>query len=290
MSVPKTMSIVLSLVFTACLLAAGCISRPTAPGESGKLIVAVTILPQKTFVEAVCGDLAEVITLVPPGYSPENYEPAPQEMVKFSQAAVYLTIGVPAETAGVLSKLKNMTVVDLAAKVAAAYPDREFSPGQRDPHIWLSPKRVKVMVEAIAATMAGLDPPNAAFYQANAAAFRKELDLVDGKIRAALAGMQDPAFIVLHPAYGYFADDYGLTMQALEEEGKEATPQHLQDMIDLARAKKIKVVFSQAESDSKLPDAFAEDIGGKKVLLDPLSDDYLANLVQMAEAIGGAGS
>ncbi|MVB09852.1 Vitamin B12 import ATP-binding protein BtuD [Caprobacter fermentans] len=47
-----------------------------------KPIIAVTIVPEQTFVKAVCGDLAEVITMVPPGNSPENYEPTPEEMKK----------------------------------------------------------------------------------------------------------------------------------------------------------------------------------------------------------------
>jgi zinc transport system substrate-binding protein len=77
-------------------------------------------------------------------------------------------------------------------------------------------------------------------------------------------------------------------MYELEENGKEATPQHLQDMIDLAKAENIKVIFSQAEIDSKQPDAFAEEIGGEKIMLDPLSEDYIANLEHMAKAISGA--
>ncbi len=287
----------LTLAFSIFLVS-GCGNTPSAesstesPTETDKTveknIVAVTILPQKALVEAVCGDLAEVVTIVPPGNSPGNYEPTPQEMENFSRASVYFTIGVPTEKANILPKAENMEVVDLPTKVAEVYSDREFSSGSRDPHIWLSPKRAKIMVEAIAETMADLDAENAKTYQENAEAFLKELDRVDAEIKETFSGIQNPKFIVFHPAYGYFADDYGLEMYALEEDGKEATPQHLQDMIDLAKAENIKVIFSQAEIDSKQPDAFAEEIGGEKVMLEPLSDDYIANLERMAEVISGA--
>ncbi len=287
----------LTLAFSIFLVS-GCGNTPSAesstesPTETDKTveknIVAVTILPQKALVEAVCGDLAEVVTIVPPGNSPGNYEPTPQEMENFSRASVYFTIGVPTEKANILPKAENMKVVDLPAKVAEVYSDREFSSGSRDPHIWLSPKRAKIMVEAIAETMAELDAENAQTYQENAEAFLKELDRVAAEIKETFSGIQNPKFIVFHPAYGYFADDYGLEMYALEEDGKEATPQHLQDMIDLAKAENIKVIFSQAEIDSKQPDAFAEEIGGEKVMLEPLSDDYIANLERMAEVISGA--
>jgi zinc transport system substrate-binding protein len=59
-----------------------------------KPVIAVTIVPQQTFVEAVCGDLAEVITMVSPGNSPENYELTAREMERFSDAALYFSIGV----------------------------------------------------------------------------------------------------------------------------------------------------------------------------------------------------
>ena len=42
------------------------------------------------------------------------------------------------------------------------------------------------------------------------------------------------------PRSDIFADDYGLEMLALEEAGKEATAQHLQEMVDLAKEKKYK--------------------------------------------------
>jgi len=285
----REVNITLSFLFVfSLLMASGCGTQQASESEGEKTIVAVTVLPQKAFVEAVCGDLAEVVTMVPPGNSPGNYEPTPMEMEAFSEAAVYFTIGVPTEEANILPEAEDMEIVDLAAKVAEVYPDREFGSGDRDPHIWLSPKRAKVMVEAIAETMSSLDAENAQTYQENAEAFIKEIDDADAEIKELFSGVRNKAFIVFHPAFGYFADDYGLGMYALEEDGKEATPQELQDMIDFAEAEDIKTIFTQAEIDSGQADAFAEEIGGEVVVLDPLSDDYIANLISMAQSIAGA--
>lgn len=289
MKLKKVMCTALGLIFAlGLLLVSGCGSQQPSKTGNVKTIIAVTILPQKALVEAVCGNLAEVITIIPLGNSPGNYEPTPKEMEKFSRASVYFTIGVPTEKANILPKAEDMEIVDLPVKVAEVYPDREFSPGKRDPHIWLSPRRAKVMVKVIAETIAGLDSENAQTYQDNAETFMKELDRVDAEIMETFAAIHNKTFIVFHPAYGYFVDDYGLQMYALEEDGKEATPQNLQNMIDLAKADNIKVIFSQAEIDSKQPDAFAEEIDGEKVILEPLSDDYIANLERMTEAISGA--
>ncbi len=248
-----------------------------------KPIIAVTIVPEQTFAEAVCGDLAEVITMVPPGNSPENYEPTPEIMEKFSDASLYFSIGVPTEEANILPNVGDIKVISLQDEVASVYPERTFESGERDPHIWLSPKRVKVMIETIASEMSKLDPSNEAIYNENANAYLKQLDEVDAEISAALEGVQSKKFIVYHPAFGYFADDYGLEMLALEADGKEATAQNLQEMVDLAKEDDIKVIFYQEEIDSSQSEAFAEEIGGKTMQLAPLAANYIDNLKSMAE-------
>lgn len=271
-----------ALLIMVLLMSASCGKSPK-PVQSDKPIIAVTIVPQETFVRAVCGDLADIVTLVPPGSSPENYEPTPDIMQQLEQASLYFSVGVPVETAYILSSIKHtVKVVPLAEEAAAVYPDRFFAEGERDPHIWLSPKRAKVMVSAIARELAVLDPGNAAAYQQNAAEYLAQLDDLDTQLKSTFQNVQVKKFVVFHPAFGYFADDYGLVMYALEEEGKEATAQHMQEVIDLAKSENIKAIFYQSEIDSRQSAAFAEEIGGKTIRLEPLSADYINNLKAMA--------
>jgi zinc transport system substrate-binding protein len=283
---------IFGVMLACCLLAAsGCGSSKAASSgtasaaASEKPIIAVTIVPEQTFVKAVCGNLAEVITMVPPGNSPENYEPTPEEMKKFSKASLYFSIGVPTEKANILPNVGNVKVISLQEKVAAVYSERKFESGERDPHIWLSPKRVKVMIKTIAQELSTMDAANKTTYEKNADAYIKQLDEVDKDISSALKNVKNKKFIVFHPAFGYLAEDYGLTMYSLEEDGKEATPQHLQEMIDLAKKEKIKVIFYQEEIDSSQSKAFAEEIGGKTIQLAPLAADYIGNLKKMAQTM-----
>ncbi|WP_243158083.1 metal ABC transporter solute-binding protein, Zn/Mn family [Aminipila terrae] len=294
MKIRKSLKFISCFIIVACLMAfTGCNTgqKDNADKSEGqavkpsKPIVAVTIVPEKTFVEAVCGDLAEVITMVPPGSSPENYEPVPQEKEKFSKASVYFTIGVPTEAANILPSAGNLNIVHLEDKVSKVYPDRTFESGERDPHIWLSPKRAKVMVMAIAEEMGRLDKGNKDIYKANADNYIKQLDNLDKEISDSLKAVKNRKFIVYHPAFGYIAEDYGLQMYALEEEGKESTIQHLKEMIDLAKKENIKVIFYQEEIDSSQSEAFAEEIGGKTMKLQPLSGDYINNLKKMAQTM-----
>lgn len=248
-----------------------------------KPVVAVTIVPEKTFVESVCGDLVDVIVMVPPGSSPENYEPTPQQMQKISKAKVYFSIGVPTEEANILPNLGDVKIISLQDKVSQAYTDRTFKSGERDPHIWLSPKRAKVMVNVIAKEMSNIDKKNEAIYINNAVEYIKQLDTLDEEISASLEGVKNKKFIVYHPAFGYIAEDYDLQMYALEEEGKESTIKHLKEMIDFSKEQSIKVIFYQQEIDSSQSEAFAQEIGGKTMQLEPLAANYIENLKNMAQ-------
>ena len=257
--------------------------------DTAGLTVAVTIVPEETFVKAVAGDLADVVTIIPPGYSPENYEPAASEIEHFQDSVLYFAVGLPVEETVIFPNApETLRIVSLADAARAVYPERTFADGERDPHIWLSPKRVIVMIETIAEELSAADPQNRTTYEANAAAYIAELSTVDQELVSILSGVQNRVFVTYHPAFGYLADDYGLEMFSLEEEGREATPQHLQEMIDLAASKNIKVLFYQEEIDSRQSEAYAEEIGGKTIRLAPLSPDYLENLKEMAKTMAEA--
>ena len=286
----KTSNIMGFLAFAACIaagiIASACGIRSGTYKQVKKPVVAVSIPPQETFVRAVAGNLVETITLIPPGRGPESYSPTPRDMESFSRASIYFAIGVPAEAANILPRARdfnsNLKIVSLCDEVKKIYPEREFPPGSRDPHIWLSPKRVKVMVETIAAELGAADADNKAVYERNALSYLRQLDILDREIKSMLSGIENRTFIAYHPAFGYFADDYNLEMLSLEKEGKEATARDLQDMINTARKRKIKAIFYQAEIDSRQAEVFAREIGGKAVMVAPLAPDYIDNLRRMA--------
>src|SRR5690606_28042060 len=144
------------------------------------------------------------------------------------------------------------------------------------------------MIDVIQKELSALDPENSDTYRKNAEDYKARLDELDANIKEMLKDLQNKSFIVYHPAFGYFADDYGLEMISLEEEGKEATPQRFQELVEIAKSKGIKVIFHQAEVDSRQAKAFAEEIGGRTEKIEPLSPNYIENLEKMAKTIADA--
>ncbi len=277
------------LIIAILLFVQGCTNEQSeneVKEESEKLIVAVSIIPEETFVRAICGDKVHIITMIPPGMSPETYEPTPETMSFFQDADLYFAIGVPAEDANIISKIGEDTdLINLHELVAEVYEDRYFEAGGRDPHIWLSLNRAKVMVEIITEKISLLDEKNRTYYEENKDKYIEEIETKSMIISEMFENSNASSFITYHPSFGYFAEEYGLTMYSLEEEGKEATVTHLQEIIDIAKEKNIHTVFYQAEVDSKQSEAFAAEIDGNAVELAPLAADYLDNMEEMAKKI-----
>lgn len=255
--------------------------------DSGKLKVAVTIEVQKGLVEAVAGDLAEVTTLVPKGGSPETFEASPQEIGKFRNADIFFAMDLPVENSKNLPSDGEFRTVNLGEAVRVVYEDLNFDKDERDHHTWLSPKRVMVMVEKIAEVLIAEDPDNEEVYLTNKTDYLMKLDELDKEISAMLEGKEQRTFLIFHPALGYFADDYDLEMLALEEEGKEADPKRIGELVDLAKSKGIKAVLTTEEISSKQVEAFAEEIDGKVIVVEVLGVDYLGSLENVAREIAG---
>ena len=97
--------------------------------------------------------------------------------------------------------------------------------------------------------------------------------------------MKSNKLLVFHPAWGYFAEEYGLQQIAIEKDGKEPTAEGLQEIIDLARRENIKVIFIQSQFNAGIAASIAEEIDATVISIDPLSEDYINNLKHVADAI-----
>lgn len=253
--------------------------------QAKDLTIAVSIAPEMEFVQEVVGSHAKILCVIPEGGSPASYSPSPKALLQLRAADSYFTIGVASEERNILGQLpENLRIVPLHAAAAGVYPDLMLGES-RDPHIWLSPRRVMVMVQKIAQEAAALDPEHKAEYEQNAQKYIEKLQAADKEIRQIFAGTTQKTFLSFHPALGYFADEYGLTMYALEKYGREASAKYLQECIDIAKKNKVKAIFYQKEIASRQVEAFAHEIGGKAVMINPLAKNYLENLLTLAKTM-----
>jgi zinc transport system substrate-binding protein len=241
-----------------------------------KVPVFVSIVPQKYFVQQIGKELVEVRVMVQPGASPHTYEPKPEQLAGLTKAKLYLAIGVPFEKAW----LKRFTASNPEMKVVQT--DQDIKKLGYDPHIWLSPPLVKIQARTIMTALKEMDPENKGRYEAHYQKFVAEIEGLDGQLKQIFSGKKGLQFMVFHPAWGYFAQAYGIEQVPIEIEGKDPKPAQLKELIKQARAKKIRVIFVQPQFSTKSADLVAKEIGGQVVFADPLAEDWMTNLSQVA--------
>jgi len=281
-------SIALILLMGASLITAT-VSCSRETKTTGKIVVAVTILPQAGFVEAIGGDRVEVVVMVPPGASPHTYEVTPDQMTQLSNAKMYAKVGSPVEfELAWMDKLiavnKSMLVVDCSKGVDLTESQDPDKPGL-DPHIWLSVKNAKIMVRNICDGLVQVDAVNKTYYEANCAAYLEKLTELDGDLENDLSAVKNRNFIVFHPAFGYFARDYSLKQIAVEQGGKEPDADYIVRLIEEAKGLGIRVVFVSPQYSTKSAEVIAKEIGGRVVIIDPLAKDFIGNMRAIESAM-----
>lgn len=303
---------VLLLLLGGCGIVPRCC--PDANQAEGPLQVAVSVPPQAYFVRRIGGPHVQVEVMIPPGYSHVDYPLTPRKMVVLSNADLYVKVGHPGfefearqvdpflaqrPAVRVVDMARGMRFLDTASAEGNGHVDLEPEDGDHhghehggsDPHVWVAPATVAVAAANIAKGLAAADPAHAGEYRANLRRFLADVQELDREIRARLgtgpAGA-GRAFLVYHPTWGYFADQYGLTQIAIESEGREPSAARLIALIERARQEGVTVIFVQEGFPRKSAQVIAEEIGAQVVTADPQRYDWLDNLREVAAAMSEA--
>lgn len=281
----------LLFIFAFVIVFSGCTTPVPETGDS--IQAAVTLLPQAEMVKAVGGNLVDVMVIVPPGVEPHTYEPSASTLIALEKTDVYFKIGnglMPFEdklTEKVVALNPDIMIVDTSEGVPVIHGSDPDSPAGNDPHIWLSPANARIMVENIAGGLIRIDPDNAAYYEGNARQYIARIDALDEKIKKEMNTSPGRTIVVTHPAWSYFARDYGIEQISIESEGKEPTARDIEAVVTLARQRNISVVFVEPQYSARSAEVIAEEINGSVVIIDPLAGDYLDNLDRVAELFAG---
>lgn len=317
---PARALLTVALLLAGCGRESGSGRSPNEQGAGAPpLSVFVTIPPQEYLVRRVGDAHVSVESLVGPGQSPHTFEPTPRQVVALSAARLYFTIGLPFERVLVEKlagsgpqivdmqqgiRLRRLTEeeatagwLETAQAAPSGHPEGGDAPGsdphahehkhahaagEPDVHTWLDPRLLQQQARTVCEALKRLAPQQAGDFERNLAALERELSALHEQIARRLAPYRGREFFVFHPAYGYFADAYGLRQVAIEVGGREAGPRGLAAIIERARAAGAKVVFYQPQHSRTGADTVAREIGAEVVPLDAQAYDCIANLRDIA--------
>lgn len=277
----------LLLLFILCLvIGGGCRSKN---GTIDKPQVTVSILPLKYFVDRISGEDFDVSLIVPPGASPETYEPTVSQMKQLSRSDICFQLGLidfeKALSDGISNNAPGLKMVNLSDKLDLIEGESDHHHHGTDPHIWLSPVRMKSIAVRIADQLAEINPDSSVKYQNNLRKLTQSIDSVDSYILSSFSNLKNNIFIIYHPFLSYYAQDYGLVQLPVEYEGKEPASSQMKELTTKARSEKLSVIFYQKQFSRTTVDALAAEAGLTPEVIDPLAYNWIDNMIVITDQL-----
>ncbi|MFJ8003092.1 metal ABC transporter substrate-binding protein [Streptomyces fagopyri] len=283
-------------------------------GSDGKLDVVASFYPMQFLAEQIGGTHVHVTSLTEPGQEPHDLEISVRQTVRLEKAGaiVYLKGLQPAVDTAVAQSQVG-TKIDAASLTrlekhgnevgghAAAHDDSDGEEtGATDPHIWLDPVKYAEVAQGVGKGLEKADPGHAADYRKNTAALVEKLGALNTRFADGLRGTRTTTFITTHAAFGYLAERYGLTEEAINGLDPESEPSanRVKDLERMAKADGVSTVFYETLVSDKTAKTIAGDAKLGTDVLDPIEgitaksrgDDYFqvmeSNLKALQKALG----
>lgn len=266
------------LVCVAGLFILGCGDGPAPSAAAGGVIthtgplrVTATIGMIADVAKQIAGEHAEVTGLMGPGVDPHLYKATRGDLDRLTGADLILYNGLHLEgkMADVLVQMAHKV---RTVQVTGGIPQEllreppEFA-GQFDPHVWFDVSLWARASDRIRDALVEADPANKAAYEANAAAYRKQLEELDAYAREQIATipMGHRVLVTAHDAFGYFGRAYDIEVLGLQ--GISTTAEYgLQDLsrlVDVIVQRKIKAVFVESSISPKSIEALVRGVQDK---------------------------
>jgi zinc transport system substrate-binding protein len=269
--------------------------------ETPMPLAAVSILPQSWFVSRIGGGRVRTLVLAGPGQNPHSYEPSPRQINDLARAGVWILSGAEFEIGlhpKIAALFPGLPIVDGTAGVAFRTLEEHaggetekhgetaaYSPAEIDRHTWLGSGPAKILAAHVRDALSLIDPAGASYYTEQYEALLCEIDAEFAALRDELAPLKGRSVFVYHPSFGYFLDEFGIRQEAVETGGKEPGPRDLSRLIARAKQERAAAIFVQAQFPVNAAKTVAAAAGAELVSLDPLAQDWFANIRRMGAAL-----
>ncbi|MBQ1098930.1 zinc ABC transporter substrate-binding protein [Streptomyces sp. b94] len=304
-----------------------CSSDSAAAGNTDKFDVVASFYPMQYLAQQIGGEHVNVTTLTEPGQEPHDLELSAKQTAEMGEADAVLhlkslqpAVDEAITQSDVKTKIDAATLTTLEDHGSVehdhaggehaeeghgeeGHAEEKHSEEEEhalDPHVWLDPVKYAEIAEGVAKAFEKADPDHAADYRKNADALAKKLADLNTAYEEGLADTDSKVFFTNHAAFGYLAERYGLTQEAINglDPESEPSPARIKELQEEAKADGVTTVFYETLVSDKTAKTLAKDAGLKTDVLDPLEgitdkskgDDYLAvmesNLKALEAALG----
>jgi ABC-type Zn uptake system ZnuABC Zn-binding protein ZnuA len=276
-----------------------------------KLHVVATLPDLGSLAREIGKDKVDIVVLGKPAEDPHFVDPRPDFVASLHDADVLIDAGAGLEAGwlppllatahnpkldigktGRVQASQGIRLMNIPATVTRG--SEEHASG--NPHFTIDPLVAKTIAQRIAKSFTALDPPNAAFYDAN---YKKFETAINAKLqwwRGALQLSQNQHAVAYHDSWPYFAHRFGLNVDIFLEPspGIPPSPSHLTDVIQKMKRDHIKVIIVEPYQDRRIAEKVARAAEATVVELSqfpggiPGTDSYPGLINQLVKRLADA--
>ncbi|UNO42082.1 metal ABC transporter substrate-binding protein [Streptomyces sp. MST-110588] len=306
-----------------------CSSSGAAGKKGDRLAVTASFYPMEFLAKEIGGEHVRVKDLTGPGTEPHDLELGARETADLAESDVIVYLkGVQPAVDAAVQQTEVEHIVDAAALTPLKKHGAEVGGHSRgedgehgeggeheaegedghdhgadgaDPHIWLDPVKYAQVAKGVGKTLAAADPAHQADYARNTDNLVKKLADLNKKYADGLKNRKSDTFITTHAAFGYLAERYGLTEEAIsgiDPESGDVSGSRIKELHGLAGEHHVGTVFFETLTSPDTARTLARDLNLKTDVLDPVEGitdksrgkDYIevmeANLTALQKALG----
>ena len=270
-----TKIVFLTTLSTIAIAASACGRSNPAPSNAVLSVVTTNNIVED-WVQRVGGDRVGVLSLVPAGADPHNFQPGARDITSVADADLVFSIGLGLEETW-LKDMLNTDSTNSGSNIALGdvidpirnedHSDEDHPDGALDPHFWFDPLRVKLAISAIALQFTALDPLGAETYRDNSISYLSELDDLHAWAQTTLNTVPEDRRVLItsHHTLGYFALRYSYqiigTIIPNITEGTEITAMDLTELIDTVIKQGVPAIFVENTTNERMANRIADEVG-----------------------------
>lgn len=270
------------LIILNFILLTTCSQEKNISKTNNKIQIITSLFPVSDIVKNISGQ-QNVDFILPPGVSPHDFEPNPNQLKKYANVKLIILIGgdIDEWVLKLLSNLKyknDLRIINLHSSIIKSnyykiHLTKEYHPHD-DPHIWLDPILVQEMVKIITKELILLNPKEKSRYNQNRDKYLKQLNELNTKIIDTLSHFKKKDYISYHGAFDYFSRRYGLnTLIVIKRSvNKELSVIEMKKIIHTGKKNKIQYIVTEPQLNPKEALVIAEELDAKIITIDPIGD------------------
>jgi zinc transport system substrate-binding protein len=228
---------------------------------NGTLNVVASLSIVADFASQIGEGLFNVSSIVSGTENPHIYEPTPSEIEQVATADLFIRFGLEDLEPWVDAVLSANPTVPVLNLVNPSMERNDPLIDAINPHVWMDPSNVKIMIDKIYDEIILLDPINNETYTTNKQSYNIELDNLLLLINSTSAELQGMKVVVHHPSFMYLFDLLDIVRVGVIEqtEGEEPSPEHIVELVEKIKTENVTLLINQPQLDERQISEIARD-------------------------------